>query len=400
MTGPYGWLNGVEGSVQCMVRGILPEKFLNYCVSANIPVLSVERCGEDMLMVTLRLRDAERAARLALRAQCEMTQIRRQGGRVICQMLLRRLVPVLCLLFFLTLLVWSKLFIWEISVSGNESVSSARILNALQDCGVGPGSFWPQYTSDNLRSELLVKLPELAWATVNIHGSRAEVIVRERIPKPQLLNDELCVDLVAERVGFVTEVRALNGTAKVKSGSAVLPGEVLVAGEADSAFAGQRYLHAVGSVLAETYYEMTAVMPTEQLVRSNSGRTHSRWALEIGKQRINFYRNSSECGAACDKIKKEWQCKVEGLFALPLALVRESCTETLLCAQQRDKNLVRRELEQQLHTALLEQLDGNGEILSERYSCCEKDGTIQVCLRAKCSEEIAEERIRIQEGEP
>ena len=339
MMGPYAWLNRVEGSVECMVRGCLPEKFLNYCAAADIPVLAAENLDADMLRVTLRLRDAERAAHLALRAQCELTQICRRGGRMIGQTLLRRFVPVLCLFIFLCLLTWSKLYIWEISVSGNEQVSTARILNALQECGVGPGSFWPRHTSDNLRSELLVKLPELAWATVNIHGSRAEVIVRERVPKPELFDDDICVDLVAERVGFVTAVQALNGTAKVKPGSAVMPGEVLVAGEADSAFAGQRRLHAVGTVQAETYYELTAAVPVEQVVRSDTGRTHSRWALEIGRQRINFYRNSSKCDAACDKIKKEWQCKAEGLFALPLTLVRESCSESILCVQQRDKTL-------------------------------------------------------------
>ena len=397
MTGPYGWLNRAEGRAECTVRGAMPAVFLSRCGGAGIPILGAEARSEDTLIVILRLRDLERAQQLAPRCQCELTVLHRRGGRMLWRRLLRRGVPALCLLLFLCLLAWSKLFIWELEVTGNETVSTARILNALADCGIRPGTFWPGYTSDNLRSELLVKLPELGWAAVNIHGSRAEVIVRERIPKPELYDADAAVDLVSDRAGFVTQVRALNGTALVKPGSAVLPGETLIAGTADSAFSGKRDTHAVGSVTAETYFELTASVPASEYVRESSGRQRSRWALEIGTKRINFYRNSSICGNECDKIRTVWQCRAEGLFSLPLALVRETFSEYSLTAQPRDANLARRELEQQLHARLLSSLSDGDTVESESYSCCLRGGSIEVCLRARCSQEISMEKPRIQE---
>ena len=399
MTGPYGLLNRAEGQAECEVQGAMPAAFLNRCGSAGISVLAADAVGENTLHIVLRLRDLERARQLAPRCQCELTLLRRRGGAMLWRRLLRRGIPALCLLIFVCLLAWSKLFVWELEVSGNETVSTARILNALADCGIRPGTFWPGYTSDNLRSELLVKLPELGWATVNIHGSRAEVIVRERVPKPALYDADEPVDLVSNCPGFVTRVRALNGTALVKPGSAVLPGETLVAGYADSAFSGRRETHAVGSVTAETYYELTASVPAAEYVREPTGAQHSRWAREIGTKRINFYRNSSICGNECDKIKKVWQCKAEGLFSLPLALVRETFSEYCLTEQPRDANLARRELEQQLHARLLASLRDGDTVESEKYSCCLQNGTIAVCLRARCSQEISAEKPRIQEGQ-
>lgn len=392
MSGPWGLLERAEGCAECSLSGVLPAAFFNRCAAAGIPLWNVEPCGETEMRLTLPLRALERARRIALRSQCELTALRKSGASVLGKRLLRRAAAVVGLLAAFGLLCWSKLFIWEIGVTGNETVPTGAILSALSDCGVGIGTFWPDLVSDNLRSELLVKLPRLAWATVNIHGSRAEVIVRERVPKPELLDADEAVDLVADRIGFVTEVRELNGTALVRPGSAVLPGEVLISGSADSAFAGSRATHAVGTVTAETYYELSAAAPAEETLRGGAERgERTRWALLIGKKRVNFYGRAGICPPGCDKIISTWECKIEGLFSLPLALRRERCVEYVSRRQERDANALRRGMEQQLHARLLAAADG-AVIEQETFSCSEADGRVVVTLRARCSEDIAKER--------
>ena len=391
MKGPYAFLNSAAGCADCLLRGVEPAGFFNRCAAAGIRLDGAEALSGTELRVRIPLRDFPRAKRLALRSQCELETLKESGAVVLGRRLLRRWFPALCLLLSTLLLCWSKLYIWEIDVTGNETVSDGAIRSALSDCGVGLGSFWPDLVSDNLRSELLIRLPQLAWATVNVHGSRAEVIVRERVPKPAIFDADEAVDLVAERIGFVTEVRALSGTARVRPGSAVLPGDVLIEGRTISAFSGERSTHALGTVTAETYYELYAVCPATETLRTETDAEKDRWSLLIGKKRLNFYRNSSICPAACDKINSRWECKIEGLFSLPVALLRErtvSCAET---EQPRDRNALRRTLEQQLHTQLADAVAG-GTIEQETYSCSESEGRIVVCLRARCSEDIAKER--------
>ena len=397
MNGPYAFLNRLSGTAECSVRGAVPAAFLNRCSAAGIAVLSVTEEEPGSIRAVLRLRDVRSAELIALRSQCELKLLRQQGGRFLEKRILRRAEPLVCLMLIFCLLAWSKLYIWEISVEGNETVSAAKILNALSECGIREGSFWPKYTCEGLRCALLLKLPELSWATVNVHGSRAQVIVRERIQRPALFDARQPTDLTAARPGFVTQLRVLNGSAAVKPGCAVLPGDVLIRGQADSGFSGQRELHAVGSVMAETYYEISAAAPAEAYVRAETGQSRSRWALEIGGKRINFYRNSSICDSNCDKIKKVWQCKVGGLFSLPLALVRETCTPYSLQVQQRDANRARQAMEQQLHGLLTAAVEARGSIESENCTACSRGDALTVCLRAVCSEEISEERPGIQE---
>ena len=398
MIGAFQQMNRIGGAAECVVRGAEPEGFLNHCSAAGITVLAVRRQDAAELVLTLRLRELSRAQAIALRCQCELEPVRHSRAAVLRQTVLRRILPVLCLSVLCAVLAWSRCYIWEMDVSGNETVSSSRILNALEDCGVSPGCFWPGLTSDNLRSELLVRLPELAWATVNIHGSRAEVIVRERVPKPQIFDEDAPTDLIARCTGFVTKVQTLNGTALVKPGCAVATGELLIEGRADSAFSGEREVHALGAVQADTYHELTALLPSEQQLRGERGAQKTRWALELGGKRINFYRNSSISDDRCDKIISVWECKHEGLFILPLRLIRIRTTEYTPVLRPRDGNLARRAMEQLLHAALAADLGTNGTAEEEKYSCCLRNGSISVCLRAKCSEEIALEQIRIQEG--
>jgi similar to stage IV sporulation protein len=371
----------------------MPEVFLNRCAKEGVFLRYAARIDETELRVVLAQKDLPSAAAIAQRSQCELTVLHRRGGRALTRHAARRWLPAACLLLSFLLLAWSKLYIWEIDVTGNETVSAGRIRSALSDCGVSLGSFWPDIRSDLLRCELLLRLPELAWATVNIHGSRAEVVVRERVPKPELFDSREPVDLVAERLGFVTEVRALSGTPAVRPGSAVMPGEVLISGASDSAFSGQREGHAVGSVTAETCYELTATAPLTETVCAETAQRRRRWALLIGKNRVNLYKNSSFCPPNCDKIISIWECKIPGLFSLPLALVRETAAQRVTEERERDLNLLRRAMEQQLHARLLDAVDG-GIIEEEHYSCARSDGRMTVCLRARCSENIAKEQKR------
>ena len=391
MTGPYQLLSRAEGTAECAVTGVNGALFLNKCAAGDVFLRAADVVDETELRVILAQKDLPRAENLARRSQCELTVLRLRGGKALGRRLLRRIVPAFCLLVCFCLLAWSRLYIWEIDVTGNERVSDGRIRSALNDCGVGVGSFWPDLRSDLLRSELLLRLPELAWATVNIRGSRAEVIVRERIPKPELFDSGERVDLAAKRLGFVTEVRALNGTALVRPGSAVMPGDILISGAADSAFSGQREGHAVGTVTAETYYELSAAAPLTETVCTGTQARRSRWALLIGKNRVNFYGNSSFYPADCDKIISIWECKIPGLFSLPLALVRETASRRVTEERPRDLNLLRRAMEQQLHERLLRAVE-DGVVEEEHYTCARSGGRLTVCLRARCSENIAKER--------
>lgn len=383
----FGKMNEMRGEVRLEVSGDMPERFLNGCAAMGLSVISARRIDAFSVSLTMPASQLEAAQAAALKCCCELKIIKEVGGRFWGRILRRRIIPAVLAALCVALLFWSKFYVWEIEVSGNETVPTGKILDALAEAGVESGEFWPAFSADNIRSEVLVRLPELSWITVNMRGSLAEVIAVERKEAPELVFEGESADIVAEKGGFVTAVNALTGKAEVKVGSAVREGDILISGAVESSFAPPRFLRSYGSVTAETNTELMAAVPENENIKSYSNEKKRRFALVIGDNRINFYSGSSISGAFCDKIISIWKLEAAGLFSLPISLVCETEVSYETQSVPADSLEAKNSLEESLRQALALDL-GDGEVLSEKLSFAADGGLAIGTLRVRCSEEI------------
>ena len=313
----------MRGSVELELFGAFPAGVLNNAASEGIELWDVQSRDEHSLRLKTFEKNLARLERLARRAGCEVDIRKRVGGREGLRRVLRRPVLLVGLLVTALMLTASSLFVWDVEVQGTRRLSRGEVLRALEDCGFGVGSFWPGVKTDLLRSEVMVRLPELAWMAVNVSGSRATVAVAERQPKPEMYDAADACSLVAARDGLVRRVNVLAGSAQVKEGEIVTAGRVLIAGSTDSLNGMPRAVRARGSVMADTWYELSAVCPVEERLKTPAGVPHSRFALVFGKTRLNLYIGSGKTIDGCDKIISEYTLGMPGLFSTPLRLVRE-----------------------------------------------------------------------------
>ena len=313
----------VRGSVELELFGAFPAGVLNSAASEGIELWDVQSRDEHSLCLKTFEKNLPRLERLARRAGCETEIRKRVGGREGLRRVLRRPVLLAGLLLMALLLTASSLFVWDVDVQGTRRLSRGEVLRALEDCGFGVGSFWPGVKTDLLRSEVMVRLPELAWMAVNVSGSRAAVAIVERQPKPEMYDAADAQNLVAARDGLVRRVNVLAGSAQVKEGEIVTAGRVLIAGSSDSLNGMPQSVRARGSVMADTWYELSAVCPVEERLKTPAGVPHSRFALVFGKRRLNLYIGSGKTIDGCDKIISEYTLGMPGLFSTPLRLVRE-----------------------------------------------------------------------------
>ena len=380
--------NLMRGCVSLTVKGAFPAGVLNRCARAGIEFWGAEPVDDYTLRLRIHRRDLPQVEELAKRALCTVEIGRRRGAPYVVRRLRKRYMLALGLVLCLAALAWSSLYIWEIDVTGNETVSRTEILRALDDCGVGVGSFWPAFVSDNIRSEVLVRVPELSWLTVNVKGSRAEVIVRERTPRPEVVDEKLPTDVVAEKSGLITEMNVLRGKALTQEGFTVLEGDVLVTGAVPSTFSPTRAVHAMAEIQARTWYTLTAGTPLTESVKSYTGEEETHYALVIGDTRINFYGSSGILDRNCDKIMEEYRLGVGDLFSLPVTLVRETGRQYGIVQREADARQARAELEQSLLERLTAEIGEDGQMVETAFSAAERDGWLYVTLRAECIEEI------------
>lgn len=381
-------LNLLRGTVRVEATGAMPVTLLNLCAARGLAFWDAKAEDSVTVRLTVFKSDLKELEELARRSNVTVQAVRKRGAPFFMRRFRKRYTLIAGFALCIAALFWSSLYIWDIDVSGNEAVPASKILTALENAGVGVGSFWPRFTIESIRSLVLVEVPELSFITVNVSGSRAEIIVRERVPKPELVNESVHAHVIAEKSGIITGMNVYRGSASVLLGQTVLAGEMLVSGEIESPFAGLRGVRAMADVTARTWYELVAVQPLEGTSKSYTGEEKSRIALCIGTKRINFYGNSGICDGNCDKIITEKRLELAGLFTLPVSIVRESCAEYELKPSELDSRLARDEMETELAETLSRILGETGELVDMNFTASESGGLLYVTLRAECIEQI------------
>ena len=374
----------LSGVVTVELYAAFPERILNACAAETVDLFGLERRDACTLRASLHEAQLGLLLSLAERQHAQLRILSRTGGSRLRAFLRRRTALLLSFGLGFSLLALSSLFIWEIDVDGCKTLSRAQVLRTLASCGVYEGVFWPGLSQDGVRSQMLQKCPELAWMTVNVSGSRALVTVIERTEPPEIYREEDAAELAAAKSGVVAELCILNGRPLVHAGDAVLTGETLVTGRMESIGGQLRYVRASGTVVADTWYELTATVPNMSK-KGEVQHTLRRFALVIGKKRMFFSPGSRKELDGYDKIVHEYKLGVKGLFRFPVSFIIETyqMREHTVAAEAETNSCIRR-----LREMLEEQMQG--EILQFRVSTGKRRGLLCLTVRAHCRENIAE----------
>ena len=371
-----------QARVKATVFAAFPEGLLNSAAAKGIELWQIEKINDNTVsfeMYESRLSELEELAR-SCGAELTVHKYRDKSRRLIKKRLI--LLPMLGIVAALVLV--SSLFVWQIEIHGNRKLSRGEILRALEDSGLYYGCFWPGLNADDIRSRMLPELQKLAWMTVNVSGSRAVVLVNERMEKPEIYNESAAADLVASKTGLIRRVSVLQGKAAVSPGQAVTAGETLASGSLDSIMGTVRTVRSKGSVMADTWYEIDAVCPEEMQLKTDFGLSRHRFAIVLGKRRINFYISSGKAIDECDKIINDYNIGIKGHFALPIRFIHE----TILPYESSpgpgyDKEAMGRSLCSELESRT------EGQLLQRSLTESFARGLYVLTLRAHCVENIA-----------
>ena len=367
-----------------------PAELITAFCRAGIEAMDFQSLGEDRYSFLLSSRMAERAPAVGRRCGAEVSLASRRGFFHFLRRFRRRAYLLLIPLPFLLGFFFLSTRLWQIDVVGNETLSRGEILSALEAAGVYPGVSGLKLDNPQIRSRLQEALYELSWCTVQVHGSRALVVVRERRPKPEIVDESLRREVAARRTGTVIAVQALEGKPLVRRGDTVLQGQTLIAGVLTDRQGQTRCVHAMGRVIAWTWYEKGLAIPLDTLEKDYTGAVKTLYSLKIGDLRLNFYNDSSFSEDSYDKITTEHRAAILGL-ALPVSVLATECREYRPAAAVTDEAEGAALLEQQLRK-WLERTAPEAEVLETWFRREVREGVLYVHMLAQCREDISEER--------
>lgn len=376
------FLRYLIGYVKFSVKGEFPERLFNQLATRNISVWNMRR-NKATITACISAKDYLKMREYRGKNRVRTRVLKRFGLPFILKRYRLRVGFAAGLLFYITTLVIMSGFVWNITVLGNDKISSAEITSALKELGLSEGVRISKLDTELLRTRLALKVDGIAWSSINIEGVRATVNISEALGTEK--SDNRPCNLIAERDGVILGLEVTEGSIAVKTGQTVAAGDLLVSGITEYKDSTASIGPSTGAVYARTSRTLTVRADFNQTETVCSDKIHTRSVLSFFGLKIPLYLGSLKGDFDIESEEKVYQ---SGGMYLPIKLTTARFTETY----QRDFKINAAEAEtlalEKLKTAEESELAGT-EILSREMTVLTDENGVIIIAAYVCRENIA-----------
>lgn len=247
-----------NGYIIISIRGKRRERLINLAINQGIMLRDI-KCYKESAFMKVDIEGFRRLRSLARRTRCRIKINKKVGFPFfIYRLSLQKGLMAGAFFFFFALYLFSS-FIWFVEVSGTDNIDPGSVLEVSRELGLKPGAFKENLDPDKFSRDLVIKMPDISWAGVEILGTKARIQVVEKVKelKPR---EGSYSHMVASKDGLILEVLTVSGQAVVSPGETVREGQVLIRGiisdeEEEEEDREEIYVRARGQVKARVWYE-------------------------------------------------------------------------------------------------------------------------------------------------
>lgn len=268
--------NYIRGYVIIIVTGKSIERFINICSKRQILLWDIVRADMDSASMKASIRGFRLMRPAAKKSGCRVHIKKKCGLPFFLYRFKRRKGFKLGLLIFAAFLILSVSIIWDIEIIGCKSEMIPQVMNVLNVDNIGRGSFKMKLNPKKIASKIALNVEGIAWVGVEIKGVKLFITLKDSIEAPVLIKNNESFNIVAERDGLVKIMEVYAGNVLIKEGETVKKGQVLVSGKLESKNPefGTRDIHALGKIIARTWYENSLPVSMVYTQRIKTGNTH------------------------------------------------------------------------------------------------------------------------------
>ena len=298
-------------------------RFLNLCQNNHVLLNNVEYLSELTLRMDIRDEEYRVLQIIAEHEGSSIQIIERRGGKLLLQRAFRH--PLLIIFSILTLLIGSFLQtrILFISVDGNEKIPDKQILVFAEYCGIQFLTPRKEIRSEIIKNHMLALLPDLEWVGINTNGCHAIISVKEKSTGYIASDKAEPNNIVASRDGIIDSYTVWKGNVLCHEGQAVTKGQLLVSGYHDLGIV-TKVTGADAEIYARTFRDLYIISPQVTRQITYTGDTKTKIRLLVGKNIMNFQKDSGILDTTCGKIYSEEYVQLPGGFRLPFAIIQET----------------------------------------------------------------------------
>ena len=387
----------LRGSYTVTARAESVCRALNVLMKNNVPFYGVKAEGGGLVGFCLEPDAFRKYVALTAEMTIEDERVTRRGLFAFASGYKMRIGFFIGAVLCAALLAASSFFVWDINVSGQTGLSEKEILKTLEGYGLYIGAYIPNIDTMRLENELVIDTEELSYASINLRGTVAEVVVRERKEK-DVENISLPSNLVANCDGQIESIEVRGGMPTVKKGQIVKKGQLLVSGVIDSQAVGYRLGRARGEIYARISRSFTAEVPLVREKKSRTGEKKTRVTIRFFAKKINLFSNNDISFEKYDTIEEEKRLCLFDRVELPVFIIKttysEYVTETEKISEEQALSIAEKELAGQTEKTLSE-----AQILAREERTEINDGILTLYADIDCIADITSEIFIKTDGE-
>lgn len=245
-----GILRWLRGYVIFEAVGRFPERLINLALVNDITL--VRPVGKKgMLTAQVSVNDYRQLCRMRKKAMVRLKIKKKTGFPFILHKNRKRKGLALGTLIFAVLIYILSGFIWSIEINGNNAISIYEIQKDLRENGIYIGASKKNINVTETERKLELKSGHIAWISVNITGSTADVEISESYDMPEIVDKTKPCNLKAKKTGQILKMNVKEGQKSAAVGDGVAKGQMLVSGVMDIGDTGtSRFVHSEGEIYA------------------------------------------------------------------------------------------------------------------------------------------------------
>lgn len=275
----------LNGYVTVTVEGFFLEKFTNLCAINNLPFWNVKRYGNAKMVGRTTIKGFKQMRAQAKKCGCRISIGKKRGTPFFLHRYRKRKIFIVGFLIFLICIKVASLFVWSVNITGNENISTEKIVSILEELGIKRWALKSSLDVRELADLFMIKSEGISWVGINIDGIRVNVEVVEKAKVPEKIDKDTPCDIVALKPALIVSIDTYQGTPMVKPGDIVDSNATLVFGiiEMKQFPEKSEEVHALASVKGRVWYEKTRSL---RLTDCRSNEQLEEFAYNLAYQNI------------------------------------------------------------------------------------------------------------------
>ncbi|NLM59997.1 MAG: sporulation protein YqfD [Clostridium sp.] len=382
--------NYIRGYVIIVVKGYFLEKFVNICTRRQILLFDISRQKNSKMTLKVSIKGFRMLRPIAKKTGCRVRILKKHGLPFLINRYRGRKTFLLGAALFVVLFYIMTSFVWTIEITGNEKIETQLIIEKLASMGVKPGVLKYRINSEKVADRIIMDVNGLSYVSVVVRGTKVKVEVAEGVDVPPMVPLSEPCDIVAGKDGVIKSIVVKAGQAAVKEGDTVKKGQILVSGNVPikNMENNPRMVHAIGNILARTWYESTQPVELRVVEKIRTGRKKDNISLFLFSKKINLF-NKKVSYSNYERVETEKFLSIGENLVLPFGAVIETYYENQIIEADVSLEEAKENAANAAYRKALEDIPEGAQIVDRRIEFIEnQNGDIIADVIIECLEDI------------